>query len=190
MMYLEDVEKAVLGACMNEDEESIEAAVSSLLPADFFLASHQEIFKVVRDLYEARRPVDSLVVSECLQSAKLLETVGGRSYVSDLPNGLYRGMGPRVREYAERLKEATRKRGLLALGEELLARAQDSGHSSEIIQDAGRSLELIVNDSAIEDSAVESYTVPALDQWEIERKAERSPGLSFGIEALDEVTGG
>ena len=50
----------------------------------FYKQSHQRIFEVIASLNEDREPVDLITVTEALRSHKLLEQVGGATYLTTL----------------------------------------------------------------------------------------------------------
>lgn len=55
-----------------------------LVPEDFYRSSHQKIFQSMLRLSEKGEPVDLVTVTKDLADAKILEEVGGVSYLSDL----------------------------------------------------------------------------------------------------------
>lgn len=78
-----EAEQAVLGAIFLEPS-SLTMASEILIPEDFYRAAHQKIFNVMLNLNDKGKAVDLITVTEELAAAKLLEDVGGVSYLSDL----------------------------------------------------------------------------------------------------------
>lgn len=190
-MIAEREERALLGACMAEDERTLELVTSTLPPEYFALDSHQRIAKGIIGLYASQRPVTIVTVGGELQKRHELETVGGQSYLcgltEDLPGKLYES----AKDHIERLKEAWRRRQIAILGEEIAqGAAGGSQDSHSLIQTAATRLEAIVSDSVDEDPAVQTFIVSSLDKWQREHDAEQSCGLSYGIADLDAATGG
>lgn len=185
----EHIERALLGACIVEDERTLDLLVSALRPAHFSLDSHKRIAHTIVRLYRKQQPVNSVTVPEELAQRQEIDVVGGRAYIAGLTEGLPMRLGETAMDHVERLKEFWRKRELLSLSAEIAdGTAADESHS--IIQGAMARLETIVNDSITEDPAVENFTVPTLDRWNNDRQRTEPPGLSFGIEDLDQATGG
>ncbi|MDN3017817.1 replicative DNA helicase [Paenibacillus sp. BSR1-1] len=78
-----EAEQAVLGAIFLEPS-SLTVASEILIPEDFYRAAHQKIFNVMLNLNDQGKAVDLITVTEELAAAKLIEDIGGVSYLSDL----------------------------------------------------------------------------------------------------------
>ena len=66
------------------DQEAIGAAVEVLDERWFYDDAHRKIYKAVVDLYQARKNVDLVTLSDKLKSEGLLEQVGGVTYLSGI----------------------------------------------------------------------------------------------------------
>ena len=82
-----EAEQAVLGAVFLEPE-AMSTAAEYLLPEDFYRASHQRIFEVMLSLSDRGEPIDLVTVTTALSNNKVLEEVGGVSYLSDIANSV------------------------------------------------------------------------------------------------------
>lgn len=82
-----EAEQAILGAIFLEPE-AMSSASELLLPGDFYRASHQRIFQVMMQLSDKGEPIDLVTVTTALSNAKLLDDIGGVSYLSDLANAV------------------------------------------------------------------------------------------------------
>ena len=78
-----EAEQAVLGAIFLEPS-SLTLASEILLPEDFYRGAHQRIFDAMLKLTDKGEAVDLITVTEELAAAKLLEDIGGISYLSEL----------------------------------------------------------------------------------------------------------
>ena len=78
-----EAEQAVLGAIFLEPS-SLTTAAEILQPEDFYRTAHQRIFHIMLKLADEGKAVDVITVTEELQAAKLLEDVGGVSYLTEL----------------------------------------------------------------------------------------------------------
>ncbi|MCM3123601.1 replicative DNA helicase [Mesobacillus sp. AQ2] len=78
-----EAEQAVLGAIFLEPS-ALTLASEILLPDDFYRVAHQKIFSVMLDLNDKGKAIDLVTVTENLASSKLIEDVGGVSYLSEL----------------------------------------------------------------------------------------------------------
>lgn len=184
----EHIERTILGACLLEDEQTLELLVSMLRPTHFSLDSHKRIASTIARLYRQHRPVNSATVPQELATRNEIEAIGGWAYVSSLTEGLPMQLGTQAQDMINRLKEFWRRRQLLAVGEQL-AEAEGSD-SHELIQRTAADLERIVGDSISEDPLICNYTIPAWEKWERDRERPESRGLSFGIPDLDKAIGG
>lgn len=82
-----EAEQALLGAIFLEPS-SLTLASEMLIPEDFYRASHQKIFTCMLKLSDQGEPVDLVTVTSELADQKILEEVGGVSYLSDLANSV------------------------------------------------------------------------------------------------------
>jgi replicative DNA helicase len=80
-----EAEQSVLGALLIDRDAIVEVA-DFLRAEDFYRPANGSIFAAVLDLYERREPIDIVTVSETLERAGQLETIGGRTYLSSLAN--------------------------------------------------------------------------------------------------------
>ncbi|MGX6445945.1 replicative DNA helicase [Neobacillus sp. K501] len=78
-----EAEQAVLGAIFLEPS-SLTTASELLIPEDFYRAAHQKIFHVMMKLNDEGKAVDLVTVTEELAATKLIEDIGGVSYLSSL----------------------------------------------------------------------------------------------------------
>ncbi|HZG59115.1 MAG TPA: replicative DNA helicase [Anoxybacillus sp.] len=82
-----EAEQAVLGAIFL-DSAALTLASEVLVPEDFYRASHQKIFHAMLKVADRGEPVDLVTVTAELADAKVLEEVGGVSYLSELANSV------------------------------------------------------------------------------------------------------
>ncbi|MBA2872882.1 replicative DNA helicase [Anoxybacillus calidus] len=82
-----EAEQAVLGAIFL-DSAALTLASEVLVPEDFYRASHQKIFHAMLKVADKGEPVDLVTVTAELADAKMLEEVGGVSYLSELANSV------------------------------------------------------------------------------------------------------
>ena len=80
-----EFEEAVLGALMI-DEDAVTAVLDVLSPKMFYVEAHQHIFSAINKLFGMAEPIDLLTVTNQLRKDKLLDLVGGASYLAMLTN--------------------------------------------------------------------------------------------------------
>jgi len=111
-----DGEASVLG-CMLLAKGAIGAVAEVLDATDFYLDSNARIYRAILDLDIAGGPVDAVTVVAELDRRGQLEQVGGRTRVFTLAR-----LVPPVsnaRHYAELVREAATRRGLIQAGGEI-----------------------------------------------------------------------
>ncbi|AUS10282.1 replicative DNA helicase [Laceyella sacchari] len=82
-----EAEQAVLGAILLEPGVLV-SVNERLKPDDFYRQSHQRLFQVMNELGEQGEPVDLVTLTAELQDRKLLEEVGGVTYLNELASAV------------------------------------------------------------------------------------------------------
>ena len=80
-----EAERNLLGALLLDKDAVIKVA-DQIEPADFYQRSNGDIFESMLDLYESRQPIDVLSVANRLRDKKILDAIGGASYITELAN--------------------------------------------------------------------------------------------------------
>lgn len=78
-----NAEAAVLSAMMI-DNYSVAKAIEMLDVEHFYRKSHQIIFKIICELFEANIEIDIITLIDKLKTAKQLDTIGGESFINEL----------------------------------------------------------------------------------------------------------
>lgn len=78
-----EAEQAVIGAIFLEPT-ALTLASEILIPEDFYRAAHQKIFNAMLKLNDSGKAVDLITVTEELAATKILEDIGGVSYLSEV----------------------------------------------------------------------------------------------------------
>ena len=82
-----EAEQATIGALLIS-KEALYEIVDILFPEDFYKESHKKIYNTIIDLFREDKAVDLITVSEKLKEDKILEEVGGISYLTELVNSV------------------------------------------------------------------------------------------------------
>ena len=80
-----EVEQSLLGALLL-DKNAFDKIADIVQPTDFYKDAHRYIFEVMQTLYSKQEPLDLVTVSNLLEEKKLIERIGGRSYLASLAN--------------------------------------------------------------------------------------------------------
>ncbi len=133
-----EAEQAVLGAVFLE-QEALVTATEIIRPEDFYRTAHQRIFQTMIDISEKGEPVDLVTVTAELEERKLLDEVGGVSYLTDLANAV--PTAANVQYYASIVEEKSILRRLIRAATQIVSDGYaQSEELTEILSNAERSI--------------------------------------------------
>jgi replicative DNA helicase len=185
-----EAEQAVLGAIFLEPA-SLTLASEVLIPEDFYRATHQKIFNVMMKLNDLGKAVDLITVTEDLAAAKLLEDVGGVSYLSELAASV--PTAANIEYYARIVEEKSLLRRLIRTATGI---AQD-GYSREdevetLLGEAEKSiLEVAQRKNAGAFHNIKDVLVRTYDNIELmHNRVGDITGIATGFSELDRMTAG
>lgn len=185
-----DFEEAVLGAVML-DAEAISTVLDILEPKMFYVDAHQHIFKAFKKLFALAQPIDLLTVTEQLRKDKLLEVVGGASYLAALTNRITSSAN--IEYHARVVMERFVLRELIHKCNEIITSAYDESKDVlDLMDDAESKIFNIVESNFKRDSKeLHKVVKTTLDELDNLRKStDGLQGVPCGIRAIDEKTGG
>ena len=82
-----DAERSLLGALLI-DKDAIVKVAEFLRPEYFYRDAHRQIYEAILKLYEEHEPADLVTVTSELKRRKLLDKVGGASYLTELTDSV------------------------------------------------------------------------------------------------------
>lgn len=184
-----DGEKTILGAVLLDNEAFYEAS-EKLTTTDFSLDSHQRIFLRMSELMGAKIAVDIVTLANELARNKEIEYIGGVAYLASLTEGL--PLRPVIEGYIRIVKDKSLLRQIMAIASAAIARAADQSETAlEIAGALATQLEDAVAGGMHQGLVhVSTLTIEVLDNYKKQSELVESPGLSFGVPAIDEATGG
>jgi replicative DNA helicase len=185
-----EAEQAVLGAVFLEPE-ALTTASELLVPEDFYRAAHQRIFMIMLELAEKSEPIDLVTVTAELQDRKLLEEVGGVSYLSDLANSV--PTAANIEYYSNIVEEKSLLRRLIRVATEIAANGYArEDEVEEILNEAEKQILEVAQRKntgafiSIKDVLVETY-----DNIEMLQNFKGDiTGIATGFAELDRMTAG
>ena len=127
-----EAERSLLGAALSSDSAMSDVA-EYVDPDDFYDAAHREIFSAMVDMFRLQKSVDTVTVSDELKKRKKLESVGGRTYISELP--MYAPSTTNAGEYAKIVAEKSALRKLIKAADEIKDASFNSAEETEAILD-------------------------------------------------------
>lgn len=80
-----DAERSVLGAILL-DKDAIIKVADVVRPEDFYEFRHETIFAAMLTLFDQRKPIDIITLSETLEAEEKLKEIGGSSYLAEIVN--------------------------------------------------------------------------------------------------------
>ncbi len=185
-----EAETAILGAILI-DKDAIAELTQKVKTDYFYDPIHQDIFSAMVDLYEARKPIDVLSLSNELKKKNLLQRVGGGTFLTSLATSV--PTSAHVEHYAEIVKDAYIRRRLITIGKDLTEMAFVEGEEASIVLDQAEQQIFQISDANtkqgfihIKETLAESFD--KLD--EIQKRGDALRGLETGFVDLDFMLSG
>ncbi|MGG1572824.1 replicative DNA helicase [Fictibacillus sp. NRS-1165] len=185
-----EAEQAVLGAIFLEPEALVTAS-EILIPEDFYRASHQRIYQVMIDLSEKGEPVDLVTVTSDLADRKLLDEIGGVSYLSDLANSS--PTAANIDYYSKIVEEKSLLRRLIRAATEIAANGYAREEEVEaVLNEAEKAiLEVANRKNGGAFISIKDVLVAAYDNIEqLHNRKGDITGIPTGFADLDRMTAG
>ena len=136
--HAEEAERSILGAILIDKDAIVDIAVL-LRPDMFYSDKNGKIYEAMVTLYENRDPIDALTVADWLKKEKVLDKVGGRTYLMALSNEV--PVASHATKYAQIVRETYIKRMLISAGAVMGELAFDDGKPlAEILDKAEQSV--------------------------------------------------
>lgn len=185
-----EAEMATLGA-MLIDEKVIVEILELIDDVFFYKEEHQIIFKTIVSLFDARKKVDILTVSEALSKKKVLEKIGGSVYLTTLADFVPNSAN--AVHYARIIKEKGILRSLLESANEIATLVYREQEEVSTILDKAEKLIFEISDRRVEGSYVHIKDIikDGIELIEsLYHKKSRVTGISTGFRDLDLKTAG
>jgi len=185
----DEAELSVLGAVLI-DKDSIGLVSEILSPKDFYNDLNGIIYDAMLSLYEERKPIDVITLTQRLKKTKNGEKVES-SYVSELVNSV--PTAANIEHYADLVREASTKRNLISVGTQIAEKAfKEDSEISELLDKAESSIFAISQGhnirgfTAIKEGLAESFD--RID--ELHKKGVGYRGVQTGFTDLDNILSG
>lgn len=185
-----EAEQAVLGAILLE-KDALFKVIEFLTPEDFYRSAHQRIFRAMQEVSESGEPVDLITITADLQNKKILEEVGGVSYLTDLANSV--PTAANIEYYAKIVEEKAILRRLIKVATEIASTGySESEEISHIIGNAEKKI-IELSQKRINDGFVpiKDVLMETMDRIEfLHNKKGGITGIPSGFTDLDRMTSG
>ena len=185
-----EFETAVLGALMIDDN-AVSTILDFLAPKMFYLEAHQHIFQAIEKLFSLSQPIDLLTVTNQLRKERLLEVVGGASYLASLTNRVTSSAN--VEYHARVVMEKFVVRELIHNCNEIITDSYDESNDVlDLLDKAESKIFNIVENNFKRDSKLLHQVVQSalVELDNIRNNSDELQGVPSGIRTIDEKTGG
>ncbi|GEM05185.1 replicative DNA helicase [Halolactibacillus miurensis] len=185
-----EAEQAVIGAVFLEPE-AMSTASEFLIPQDFYRPSHQRIFQVMMQLNDRGEPIDLLTVTNALNSSKLLEEVGGVSYLTELADAV--PTAANIGYYTKIVEEKSVLRRLIRTATDIVT---ESFNREDELEDVLSEAEKNILDVSNRQNAnafknIKDVLIDVYDNIEqLHEKSGDVTGIPTGFKDLDHITSG
>jgi len=185
-----DAERAVVGSLLM-DEEAILKVVDFLKAEHFYDPKHAIIYEHIAHLFEQRKKIDALTLTDVLKKNKQFKKVGGATYLTDLVNSV--PTSSHIEEYAHIIKEKSLRRGLITVSAFLSEVAfNEEEELDKLMDEAEQRLFQVTEDSVEKDFIhVSKLLERAYERAEdADKNKDKMTGIKSGYGLLDAILGG
>lgn len=185
-----EAERAVLGALLL-DEEAVVRVMDFLKPRHFYNPRHAMIYENICELFEKRKSIDVLTLTNLLKKKEQLKKVGGVTYLSDLVNSV--PTASHIEEYAHIVKEKSVRRGLISVSGYLNEAAFNEDEDLEKLLDSSEQRLFGITEESLERDFV--HVSKLLEEAyeraeEADKHSDKIRGVRTGFQILDGMLGG
>ena len=186
-----DAEQSLLGSILL-DKEALLKIADVIDIDDFYKNSHGNIYESMLELYEKNEPIDVLTLSNRLEEKKVLEKIGGRSYLVLLSNSV--PTAAHIKNYASIVRRKATLRKLLRAADEITRLGyQEETEDVEALLDEAQQYLYGVTQKHLKKSFVPikgilSEAFERID--ELHREKGKLRGVPTGFKSLDNLLAG
>jgi replicative DNA helicase len=185
-----EAEQALLGSIMLRPDASYE--ITDLVnSSSFYSEKHRIIFETMLELFSKHNPTDMLTVAARLKEKKLLEEIGGNSYLGELVNSV--PSASNAAYYAGLIQKKHIARNLIGAADFISALGYDEAEELETLLDQAQKRIYDVTNIASIHKFVEMKDELA-EAWErldrLHNSGEGLRGVSSGFKDLDDKLSG
>ena len=185
-----DAEESVLGAVLLSGDAA-NVALEKLHAEDFYKPSHQQIFEIIRQLFDSNEPIDAVTVSEGLRRDGSLDRMGGIDFLTNLIDSV--PSTSNVEYYAGIVEEHSLRRRLMKVGGDIGVIASNMTEPiAEVVDKAEQSV-FAVAERQVGDGlqVIDELLGPAIEKAEeLQRSGSAVTGISTGFRDLDKKLAG
>lgn len=185
-----EAEKSVLGS-MLIDEEAIGTALEIVDEHWFYDEAHRKIYGSIIDLYNARKNVDLITLTDRLRDENTLERIGGAAYLSEIIDCV--PTSANVAHYAQIVKEKGILRQLIRNSTQIISESYAPKNAIEEVVDNAERLIFEIADMKQAQKAEHIKDIVKTSIAKIEHlyhRKESITGVPSGFVDIDKMTSG
>ncbi len=191
MPYNRDAEMALLG-CMLIDSDIASEIIDKLNEADFYQESHKQILAAMQTVFNNRKPIDLVTVSDQLESEGNLEKAGGLMYLTELTQ--ITPSAANYKSYHEIISRDSMNRKLIRASRKIIETSMKSVDERDALAFAEKSIYDISRQSersALLDMNEGDIIGEVLHKFEmLQSDPDSFKGIPTGFKRLDRMTHG
>ena len=185
-----EAEKSFLGSLLI-DKGAADKIMDKVVPDDFYRDVHGMIYRAMQKLYEKKTPIDLVTLTDILEKEKILEEVGGASYLVTLANSV--PTASHVVHYGQIISQKAILRKLIEAAQSIAQLGYQEADDIEIILDNSERILFDVSQRYIKQEFISlkdvlSDTFDRIDKLHKEKGKLR--GVPTGFDGLDNILAG
>jgi len=183
-------EKALMGSIMIKPE-SMYDIIDIVSQHSFYAEKHRLIYEAMLELFAKSEPIDLLSMSSKLEEKKLLERIGGRTYLAELVNAV--PSAGNVKHYANIVQRKSMMRNLISAADYLSELGYDESKDiEELLDEAERKVYEVTNSPTLHTFTEIKQTLG--EAWErletLHNSKDELRGVQTGYIELDNILAG
>jgi len=185
-----EAEQSVLGSLLIDKDAMIKVA-DILNPYEFYKDAHRLIYEAMLELYTAKEPIDLLSLTTKLEEKKLLDEIGGRSYLVGLTNAV--PTSANVVHYAKIVRKKAILRKLISTAAEIERLGYEESEEVDKLLDEAESKLFSISQGFLkpEFTPIRNLLTEAFDRIdELHKEKGKMRGVPTGFTALDNKLAG
>lgn len=185
-----EAEQTLLGALLIDKDSMIRVA-DLITPEDFYHDAHRIIFETLLELFRRHEPLDLLSLGNRLEERKMIEAVGGRTYLLTLANSV--ATAAHVVSHANIVQKKATLRRLLSAAGEMTELGYNESDDVETLLDRAEQRIFSVSQKFLKQAFVPLSTIleSAFERIdELHREKGKLRGIPTGFYELDNLLAG
>ncbi len=183
--YNQEAEQNFIGSVfkLGVDSEKLSSSFAQLRPEDFYNPKHQKIFKLQKEMFYNKQPIDLLMMSDILKGDSLI-------FIGSIIKSVHSAAN--ISGYTKLIKERSLERATLAKLQESIAVLTGMGDTKEKTSQIVSLLSTIEMDTTLGNGGmvhIRDIAMNWLDMYEERINNPALAGLTTNIEGLDQLFG-